>query len=134
MVCQVAAGLERYFPHLNKVIINADLRSIRPEWVRYLGQTVFKELEFVTPLYSRNEYDGTITNHLCYPLLHSVLGRDIRQPIGGDFAFSGRLLEHWMRQDWGEYVLPYGVDIFMTSEAVLSGYSVAQVTQGSKIH
>ena len=42
VVCQVAAGLERYFPHLNKVIINADLRSIRPEWVRYLGQTVFK--------------------------------------------------------------------------------------------
>ena len=42
VVRQVAAGLERYFPHLNKVIINADLRSIRPEWVRYLGQTVFK--------------------------------------------------------------------------------------------
>ncbi len=31
-------------------------------------------------------------------------------------------------------MLQYGVDIFMTSEAVLSGYSVAQVTLGSKIH
>ena len=192
VVRQVAAGLERYFPHLSTVIINADncsqdgtkeafiaansgripkvylstpagvkgkgnnfknlfnyllpyhpkavvvvdadLRSIRPEWVRYLGRTVLKGFDFVTPLYCRNEYDGTITNHLCYPLLYSVLGRDIRQPIGGDFAVSERLLEHWMRQDWGEYVLPYGVDIFMTSEALLSGYSVAQVTQGSKIH
>jgi hypothetical protein len=39
-----------------------------------------------------------------------------------------------MRQDWEENVLQYGVDIFMTSEAVLSGFSVAQVTLGSKIH
>ena len=116
------------------VVVDADLRSIRPEWVRYLGRTVFKGFDFVTPLYSRNEYDGTITNQLCYPLLYSVLGRDIRQPIGGDFAFSGRLLEHWMRQDWDENVLQYGVDIFMTSEAVLSGFSVAQVALGTKIH
>ena len=192
VVRQVAAGLERYFPHLNTVIINvdncsqdgtkeafiaansgpipkvylstpagvkgkgnnfrnlfnyllphhpkavvvvdADLRSIQPEWVRYLGRTVLKGFDFVTPLYSRNEYDGTITNQLCYPLLYSVLGRDIRQPIGGDFAFSGRMLEHWMRQDWDENVLQYGVDIYMTSEAVLSGFSVAQVTLGAKIH
>ena len=192
VVRQVAAGLEKYFPHLNTVIINADnfsqdgtkeafiaansgripkvylstpagvkgkgnnfrnlfnylmpyhpkavvvvdadLRSIRPEWVRYLGRTIFKGFDFVTPLYSRNEYDGTITNHLCYPLLYSVLGSDIRQPIGGDFAFSGKLLEHWMSQDWGDNVLQYGVDILMTSEAVLSGFSVAQVTLGSKIH
>jgi hypothetical protein len=116
------------------VVVDADLRSIRPEWVRYLGRTVFEGFDFVTPLYCRNEYDGTITNQLCYPLLYSVLGHDIRQPIGGDFAFSGRLLEHWMRQDWEENVLQYGVDIFMTSEAVLSGFSVAQVTLGSKIH
>jgi hypothetical protein len=116
------------------VVVDADLQSIRPEWVRYLGRTVLKGFDFVTPLYCRNEYDGTITNQLCYPLLYSVLGSDIRQPIGGDFAFSGRMLEHWMKQDWDENVLQYGVDIFMTSEAVLSGFSVAQVTLGSKIH
>ncbi len=123
-------------PHDPKavVVVDADLRSIRPEWVRYLGRTVFRGFDFVTPLYCRNEYDGTITNQLCYPLLYSVLGRDIRQPIGGDFAFSGRLLEHWMRQDWDENVLQYGVDIFMTSEAILSGFSVAQVALGAKIH
>ena len=93
-------------PHHPKavVVVGADLRSIRPEWVRYLGRTVFQGVDFVTPLYS----------------------------IGGDFAFSGRLLEHWMRQDWDENVLQYGVDIFMTSEAIPSGFSVAQVAMGSK--
>jgi glycosyltransferase involved in cell wall biosynthesis len=125
--------LLRYRPKA-VIVLDADLRSIRPEWVRSFGRTVFKGFDFVTPLYSRNEYDGTITNHLCYPLLYSVMGRNIRQPIGGDFAFSGRLLEHWIRQNWGESILQYGVDIFMTSEALLSGFSVAQVTLGSKIH
>ena len=116
------------------IVVDADLRSIRPEWVRGFGQTVLKGYDFVAPLYCRNEYDGTITNHLCYPLLYGVLGQDIRQPIGGDFAFSGKLMEHWMEQDWGENVLGYGVDIFMTSEAVLSGFSVAQILLGSKVH
>jgi len=116
------------------MVVDADLRSIRPEWVKGFGQTVFKGYDFVAPLYCLNEYDGTITNHLCYPLLYGVLGQDIRQPIGGDFAFSGKLMEHWMAQDWGENVLRYGVDIFMTSEAVLSGFSVAQILLGSKIH
>jgi len=116
------------------IVVDADLRSIRPEWVKGFGQTVLKGYDFVAPLYCRNEYDGTITNHLCYPLLYGVLGQDIRQPIGGDFAFSGKLMDHWMRQDWGENILRYGVDIFMTSEAVLSGFSVAQILLGSKIH
>ena len=31
------------------VVVDADLRSIRPEWVRYLGRTVFKGFDFVTP-------------------------------------------------------------------------------------
>ncbi len=39
-----------------------------------------------------------------------------------------------MSQDWDENVLQYGVDIFMTTEAVLSGFSLAQVALGSKIH
>jgi len=116
------------------VVVDGDLRSIRPEWIRGFGRTVLKGYDFVAPLYSRNEYDGTITNHLCYPLFYGVLGKVIRQPIGGDFAFSGRLMKHWMTRSWGENVLRYGVDIFMTSEAVLSGFPVAQVTLGSKIH
>ena len=116
------------------IVVDADLRSIQPEWVRGFGQTVLKGYDFVAPLYRRHQYDGTITNHLCYPLLYGVLGQDIRQPIGGDFAFSGRLMEHWMTRNWGENVLRYGIDIFMTSEAVLSGFSIAQVILGSKVH
>lgn len=116
------------------VVVDADLRSISPNWTRSLAEPIIEGYEFVTPMYSRNEYDGTITNHICYPLLFGLLGKKIRQPIGGDFAFSGRLMEHWITRSWGKNVRQYGVDIFMTVEALMGGFRVAQTVLGSKIH
>ncbi len=116
------------------VVVDADLKSISPVWVEALARPVFEGYEFVSPYYARNEYDGTITNHLCYPLLYGLLGKNIRQPIGGDFAFSGELIEHWLSTEWGESICQYGVDIFMTLEAVVAGFLTAQATLGAKIH
>ncbi|MEE8348380.1 MAG: glycosyltransferase, partial [Acidobacteriota bacterium] len=116
------------------VVVDADLRSISPAWPRSLAEPVLEGYEFVAPMYSRNEYDGTITNHICYPLLFGLLGKKIRQPIGGDFAFSGRLMDHWISRSWGKNVRQYGVDIFMTIEALMGGFSIAQTVLGSKIH
>ncbi|MDA2933620.1 glycosyltransferase [Acidobacteria bacterium AH-259-D05] len=116
------------------VVVDADLRSIRPSWLRSLAQPIIKGYEFVAPIYSRNEYDGTITNHLCYPLIYGLLGKKIRQPIGGEFAFSGRLMEHWRTRTWGKNVRQYGIDIFMTIEALMGEFRVAQVVLGTKVH
>jgi glycosyltransferase involved in cell wall biosynthesis len=116
------------------VVVDADLQSISPDWIGSLGKPVTQSYDFVTPYYARNEYDGTITNHICYPLLYGLLGKDIRQPIGGDFAFSGRLMRQWLSQQWNASIRQYGVDIFMTMEAILGDFSIAQVVLGSKIH
>ena len=116
------------------VVVDADLRSITPRWPQSLAKPIIEGYEFVAPMYSRNEYDGTITNHICYPLLVGLLGKQIRQPIGGDFAFSGKLMEHWMTRKWGKSVRQYGVDIFMTVEALMGDFRVAQTVLGSKIH
>ena len=125
--------LSKYQPRV-VVVVDADLRSIRPTWPRSLAEPIFNGYEFVTPLYSRNEYDGTITNHLCYPLIYALLGKKIRQPIAGEFAFSARLMEHWRSQRWGRSVRQFGVDIFMTTQAILGGFRVALVGLGSKVH
>ncbi len=116
------------------VVVDADLRSITPGWPRSLAQPILEGYEFVAPMYSRNEYDGTITNLICYPLLVGLLGKQIRQPIGGDFAFSGKLMEHWITRSWSKSVRQYGVDIFMTVEALMGDFPVAQTVLGSKIH
>ena len=125
--------LSKYQPKV-VVVVDADLRSIRPTWVRSLAEPILNGYEFVAPLYSRNEYDGTITNHLCYPLVYALLGKKIRQPIAGEFAFSAKLMEHWIGQRWGRNVRQYGVDIFMTTQAILGDFPLALVGLGSKVH
>jgi glycosyltransferase involved in cell wall biosynthesis len=116
------------------VVVDADLKSITPEWVRDLALPIMDRYHFVTPLYSRNEYDGTITNTICYPLIHGLLGRDIRQPIGGEFAFSGKYVDYILSQPWHETTRQYGIDIFMTLNAILGGFEICKVGLGAKIH
>ncbi len=125
--------LSKYQPRV-VVVVDADLRSIRPSWPHSLAEPIIHGYEFVAPRYSRNEYDGTITNHLCYPLIYALLGKKIRQPIAGEFAFSARLMEHWRSQRWGRNVRQYGVDIFMTTQAILGDFRLALVGLGSKVH
>lgn len=117
------------------VVVDADLRSITPEWIRDLALPILEnKFDFVTPLYSRNEYDGTITNMICYPLLYGLLGKDIRQPIGGEFAFSDKYVDFVLKQSWHETTRQYGIDIFMTLNAILGDFKTCKVGLGAKIH
>jgi len=119
---------------LANLTVDADLKSIEPEWVRLLAGPVLQGYDYVTPVYVRERYDGTITNHITYPLIYGLLGRDIRQPIAGDFAFSTRLADFWLKQKWNKETGMYGIDIFMTTQAVLGGFRICQAGLGRKIH
>ncbi|MFQ5753154.1 MAG: glycosyltransferase [bacterium] len=116
------------------VIVDADLTSIKPEWIRDLATPIFNGYDYTTPLYSRNEYDGTITNNICYPLIYGLFGKDIRQPIGGDFSFSKDLAKYYLKQRWTKSTKQYGIDIFMTLNTILGEFKCCQVGLGAKIH
>ncbi len=116
------------------IVVDADLRSIEPEWIKYLGYPIQDGYDYVTPFYSRHQFDGTITNHLCYPLVFSLTGLDIRQPIGGEFAFSPKLCSYWLEQPWNDMIRQYGIDIFMSLNALFGGFKVCQAGLGRKVH
>lgn len=116
------------------VVIDADLRSITPEWIKHLGEPILKGYDYALPLYSRHQFDGTITNHLCYPLFYGLLAEDLRQPIGGEFGFSSALIKHWLKQNWNSSAKQYGVDVFMTLYAIFGKFKICQVGLGAKIH
>ena len=117
-------------------VVDSDLRSVTPEWFELLLSPVLHEdFEFVAPLYSRHKYDGTITNAIVYPLVRSLYGKRIRQPIGGDFGMSGRLAAHYADQDaWETDVARFGIDIWMTTTAIVGGFRICQAYLGAKIH
>ncbi|HET7293707.1 MAG TPA: glycosyl transferase family 2 [Vicinamibacteria bacterium] len=118
------------------VVVDSDLRSITPGWIELLAGPVVNEgFDFVTPLYLRHKYDGTITNSIVYPLTRALYGKDVRQPIGGDFGFSGRLASHYLKKPvWDSNVARFGIDIWMTSTALADGFRVCQSFLGAKIH
>jgi glycosyltransferase involved in cell wall biosynthesis len=117
-------------------VVDSDLRSITPEWIELLIKPVMEnDFDYVAPLYHRHKYDGTITNSIVYPLTRALYGKRVRQPIGGDFGFSGRLAELYSTKDvWETDVARYGIDIWMTTTAIADGFKICQAFLGAKIH
>jgi len=117
-------------------VVDSDLRSITPEWVELLLKPVIQsDFDYVAPLYSRHKYDGTITNSIVYPLTRALYGKRIRQPIGGDFGFSGRLAKFYLTKNvWETDVARFGIDIWMTTTAIANNFRVCQSFLGAKIH
>jgi len=118
------------------VTVDADLRSITPEWLEVLaGPVLLKGYDFVAPQYQRHKYDGTITNMMVYPLTRALYGVRIRQPIGGDFGMSAGVVASALRKDaWATDVARFGIDIWLTTLAVTEGFRVCQGNLGAKVH
>jgi len=119
------------------VIVDSDLRSIKPEWIKILFTSIIKKGgDLTTPMYIRDKFDGTITNHLCYPFTKGVYEKDLRQPIGGDFALSRKLVKDLLQSPLWEnsFTRRFGIDIFITHSAIANGYKIYEAFLGSKIH
>lgn len=118
------------------IVVDADLKSITPKWIKNLAEPIFNNFTFVSPLYVRHKYDGTITNSIAYPLIRALYGRRIRQPIGGDFAFSHEMAKIYADgRYWSEMVAQFGIDIWMTTLAINEGLPICQSFMGRpKIH
>ncbi len=117
-------------------VVDSDIRSITSDWMKHLLEPVLMNgYQFVSPVYMRHKYDGTITNNIVYNLTRALYGKRIRQPIGGDFAFSQEVARFYSEQEvWDTDVARFGIDIWMTTEAVTNNFRVCQSNLGVKIH
>jgi len=117
-------------------VVDSDLRSITTEWIgRLLSSVTRGDVDYVTPLYARHKHDGTITNSVAYPLTRALYGLRVRQPIGGEFGFRADLARAYLDQPvWDTDVARFGIDIFMTTTAIVQGARVAQAFLGAKVH
>jgi glycosyltransferase involved in cell wall biosynthesis len=118
------------------VVMDSDLRSVTPDWVKALASPVLEQgIDFVSPFYIRHKYDATITNNVARALTQALYGRRLKQPIGGDFGLSPKLLQALTKEDvWETDVARFGVDIWMTTHAICGGFKIAETPLGAKIH
>jgi len=116
-------------------VFDSDLKSITPEWIKNILDPIFNGYDFVAPDYYRYKFDGTITNTIAYNLTRALYGVKVRQPIGGDFGISDGLAKHYLDQDvWGTDVAKFGIDIWMTINAIIGKFKICQARLGAKIH
>ncbi|MBN2038896.1 MAG: glycosyltransferase [Spirochaetes bacterium] len=118
------------------LMFDSDLRSITPEWIARLVDPVLNDsFDFIAPYYKRYKYDGTITNNIVYNLTRTLYGYRVRQPIGGDFAFSLPLVKKFIGEDvWFTDVARFGIDIWLTITAMVNKAKIGQANLGVKIH
>ena len=120
------------------LLFDSDLRSISPEWVKALADPVLNHgHDFVAPVYSRYKYDATITNNIAYNMIRALYGKRVRQPIGGDFGLSKGMIDFYFncgQNLWITDIARFGIDIWMTTTAMVGNKSICQAYLGAKIH
>ncbi len=107
-------------------LVHGGPSNSRDPWVQDLLEPLFKEFSLVTPLYARNPGDGPLTANIVYPLLRSLFGKRVREPMGGDFGLSGQLADLLLEGMPADCVRGFGLDIWLTTTAVASGLPLCQ--------
>mmetsp|Transcript_8428 Transcript_8428/g.18915 ORF Transcript_8428/g.18915 Transcript_8428/m.18915 type:complete len:408 (+) Transcript_8428:104-1327(+) len=134
------AGLRLVFQRMVEVnapmgfCVDTDLTTITPEWVRSFASALLGGCDMATPRYQRHRCDGTITNLVTYPVVSALFGQSVRQPIGGDFAFSLKAVKAYLEPEWTPTIKKYGIDIFMTTTVISKDFKLVEVELPAKVH
>jgi len=115
-------------------VVGPDLLGLRPAWMDLLLGPVLREgFDLVAPLYLRHKYDGTLNNGIVHPLTRSLYGQRIRQPVAGEFGFSGKLARHYLAQGvWESELARTGIDAWLAPTAVADGFRACQAYLGKR--
>ena len=86
------------------------------------------EVEFLTPRYRRHPGDGPLVTQLVRPLVRALYGVALDEPLGAEFACSGRFASHCLEQSiWNREIGRFAIDLWLRTEAVAQNLSIGQI-------
>jgi len=93
-----------------------------------IGPIARSDVEFLAPRYRRHPRDGVLITQLIRPLMRALYGVALDEPLGAEFACSGRFASHCLEQDiWDREAARFAIDLWVRAEAVAGGFGVGQV-------
>jgi glycosyltransferase involved in cell wall biosynthesis len=113
-------------------LIDGDLTSVDPSWIDRLISPILNGRDLCIPFYVRHPWDGVITNQIAYPLTSSLYGKEVRQPIGGEFSLSNKFMKRVSEHPL--FPEHFGIDIFFTTVGIAEGFNAAECVLGKKEH
>jgi glucosylglycerate synthase len=126
-ILEVAAALEARAC----AIFEARAPGITPEWVPALVNPVLSGVDLLAACYRRSAYAGAVCDNFAYPFVRAVFGTDLRDPLANELALSQAMVTDLVMRDvWETDVSRFGINIWMTTEALLGDWHLAQVDLG----
>lgn len=115
--------------------LSPSLTHLPPEWIHsFLAPVLEQGFDLVLPLYARHPLDGALTSGVVRPVVCCLYGHHIEQPMAGEYALSGALVERCLAQSiWGTDLGRMGTDIWTTTQALCAASKVCQVHLGRKL-
>lgn len=110
-------------------IIDPSTVDPSPDVMAGLMRTVLgDEADFVGQVPVRDPREGPLLSQVVRPVLATVLGACFDDPLGQQFALSGRFVAHMLAQPvWEDEPLRAGVDLALHTEALACGFRTAQL-------
>jgi glucosylglycerate synthase len=85
-------------------------------------------VEFLTPRYRRHPRDGVLITQFVRPLVRALYGVGLDEPLGAEFACSGRFASHCLARDiWNHEAARFAIDLWLRTEALANRYTVGQI-------
>ena len=111
------------------VVIDPGGPAITAERVSELiGPIVRSEVGFLAPRYRRHPRDGVLITQLVRPLVRALYGVALDEPLGAEFACSGRFASHCLERDiWNHEAARFAIDLWLRTEALAEGIKVGQI-------
>ena len=100
-------------------VIASDLVTVTPQWVdRLVRPALEADFDLVAPRYARHKWEGLLNRSILAPLSRSLYGKRTQNPMGPDFAFSGKLMN-------------FMLDESAAARRAGSGYPLASIVSGA---
>ena len=126
----------------NLVLLEADLiekqgKGLRPDWIKLLCEPMVREgVDLVVPRFNRHYFEGMVCKNIVSPLITSLYGIYIREPLPGLWGISYHLLGKYMKDfpdlkkgDYGGY----GMDVWLVTNAIVYEVRICEVYPGAKL-
>jgi hypothetical protein len=117
------------------VLIASDLETVTPQWIFDLAQPLAEHaFDLVAPCYVFHKFEGILNNAILYPLIRSLYGKRIYNPLGPDMGLSARFLRQLLGSDSTkpQQGIAPRVTIPVGAEAASKSFHICQANLGER--
>jgi trehalose synthase len=133
---EVSRFLSSHLILLEPDFLRKGKQGLQPSWIYSIYRPIELGSDFVLPVFNRPPEGKRVTDHLVIPLLVSLFGYRVKEPMGGVYGIRRRAFDTFLKDkklfaetDVGNY----GIDIFLTITATTNDLEICQANLGTRL-